>query len=92
MPSHYSAARTREEYLSEDLSIAKLWRLYKELNHENQELREVSEKVYRDVSDLILIALFYHVGQFDDFRITNNQKYITTYSKYITKIYGKIKQ
>ena len=69
MPSHYSAARTREEYLSEDLSIAKLWRLYKELNHENQELREVSEKVYRDVSDLILIAMFYHVGQFDKFGI-----------------------
>ena len=68
MPSHYSAARTREEYLSEDLSIAKLWRLYKELHHQNQELREVSE-VYRDVSNLILIALFYHVGQFDEFGI-----------------------
>ena len=69
MPSHYSAARTCEEYLSEDLSIAGMWRLYKELHHQNQELREVSEKVYRDVSNLILIALFYHVGQFDEFGI-----------------------
>ena len=62
------AARTRKEYLSEDLSIAGMWGLYKEQHHQNQELREVSE-VYRAVSNLILIALFYHVGQFDEFGI-----------------------
>ena len=48
MPSHYSRAKTKRQYLEAGLSVRKMYRLYKTSCVEKQK-KAVSEFVYRDV-------------------------------------------